>query len=345
MPRPRVLHQFTDGIEEKHCKTCNTWKELLHFSTQNKTWDKLDTQCRQCSSDKYKKRAETKKNGVQKKAKAKIFEWVKANWQAINDYSKVMSQDAQRSEYLLDATCKKYVLNKGNARRRAFRNNSVDEQFKSGFRAFMSRLTNGQATEDSKHVEFLGCTLDYFRRYIEIQFAEGMSWENRGMWHIDHIIPCSYFDLSTKRNQLICSNYRNLTPVWGPDNIAKSDVVTVRAKALLFELESLRIGGSNEKVKEREKAPEFSRREKIAKGVADFNKTEAGKERKRIAIQKAAETKARNRKELRKALVDKTCKHCERCLPVSEFNSKESAKDGLQTNCKTCVNKIKRERR
>lgn len=30
-----------------------------------------------------------------------------------------------------------------------------------------------------------------------------MSWENHGIyWHLDHIIPCSAFDLTKKQNNL-----------------------------------------------------------------------------------------------------------------------------------------------
>ena len=36
---------------------------------------------------------------------------------------------------------------------------------------------------------YLGVTLDYFHKWIEYQFDENMTWENQGLWHVDHIIP------------------------------------------------------------------------------------------------------------------------------------------------------------
>ena len=59
--------------------------------------------------------------------------------------------------------------------------------------------------------------------HIESLFRPGMTWENYGFrgWHIDHIIPCSYFDLSIDENQLICFNFKNLQPLWQPDNFKK----------------------------------------------------------------------------------------------------------------------------
>ena len=41
-------------------------------------------------------------------------------------------------------------------------------------------------------VEYLCCTIAEFKAHIEKQFKEGMSWDNHGEWHIDHIIPIKY---------------------------------------------------------------------------------------------------------------------------------------------------------
>lgn len=61
------------------------------------------------------------------------------------------------------------------------------------------------------------------KKYLESQFKEGMSWENYGIeWHIDHIVPCSFFDLSNEDHQRICFNWRNLQPLWKKDNLSKN---------------------------------------------------------------------------------------------------------------------------
>jgi hypothetical protein len=52
-------------------------------------------------------------------------------------------------------------------------------------------------------------------------FTEGMSWDNYGEWHIDHILPCSSFDLADIEQQKICFNYKNLQPLWAEDNLRK----------------------------------------------------------------------------------------------------------------------------
>ena len=72
-------------------------------------------------------------------------------------------------------------------------------------------------------LNLLGCSLDELKVHLEQQFEPGMTWDNQGEWHIDHIIPCSRFDLSNPIHQRICFNYRNLQPLWAKDNYKKSD--------------------------------------------------------------------------------------------------------------------------
>jgi len=69
--------------------------------------------------------------------------------------------------------------------------------------------------------ELLGCSFQELKIHLENQFVDGMSWENMGEWHIDHIIPLVSFDLSIPENQKIAFNYKNLQPLWAIDNLKK----------------------------------------------------------------------------------------------------------------------------
>ncbi len=69
----------------------------------------------------------------------------------------------------------------------------------------------------------LGCSFPEFKSWMQSQFLEGMTWDNYGKWHIDHIKPCALFDLSKQSEQELCFNYRNLQPLWAADNYRKSD--------------------------------------------------------------------------------------------------------------------------
>lgn len=84
-------------------------------------------------------------------------------------------------------------------------------------------LKRDGAFKNKTTLELLGCSLPDFRRHLEALFAEGMTWENRGTWHIDHIQPCASFDLMDPEQQAECFHYSNLQPLWAEDNLKKSD--------------------------------------------------------------------------------------------------------------------------
>ncbi len=69
----------------------------------------------------------------------------------------------------------------------------------------------------------LGCSIEHLRTHIESRWKDGMSWENYGAWHLDHIKPCAAFDLLQPSEQRLCFHWSNLQPLWAADNIAKGD--------------------------------------------------------------------------------------------------------------------------
>jgi hypothetical protein len=79
----------------------------------------------------------------------------------------------------------------------------------------------------AKTMELVGCSIEAFKDYVQRRFKPGMSWENRGEWHLDHIVPCASFDLTDPEQQKVCFHYTNLQPLWGKDNIRKKDRIEV----------------------------------------------------------------------------------------------------------------------
>lgn len=90
--------------------------------------------------------------------------------------------------------------------------------------------------KSSSVLKYLGCSFDLFYKYIESQFQEGMSWENYGEWHVDHIIPLAYFNFEEKEDWFIAWNYRNLQPLWKKDNLEKSSRVPNNIEELINNL-------------------------------------------------------------------------------------------------------------
>jgi hypothetical protein len=69
--------------------------------------------------------------------------------------------------------------------------------------------------------QLLGCTLGEFVKYIEGMLKPGMTLENHGKWHLDHIIPLA--SASTKEEIEKLCHYKNYQPLWALDNKIKSD--------------------------------------------------------------------------------------------------------------------------
>lgn len=75
--------------------------------------------------------------------------------------------------------------------------------------------------KNSTSGKILGCAFEFFKIYIEGQFKDGMSWDNRSEWHLDHKIPIS--SAKTEDEILRLNHYTNFQPLWAADNIRKSD--------------------------------------------------------------------------------------------------------------------------
>jgi hypothetical protein len=79
---------------------------------------------------------------------------------------------------------------------------------------------NGYSKE-AKTFEILGCTFEEFKVHIEKQFTDGMSWDNRGLWHLDHIYPVS--KAADEEHLIKLNHYTNFQPLWAMDNLRKGN--------------------------------------------------------------------------------------------------------------------------
>ena len=82
----------------------------------------------------------------------------------------------------------------------------------------------GGFTKKSKTYQILGCTFEEFKLYIENKFIDGMSWENYGYWHLDHIIPIS--SATDELHLIKLNHYSNFQPLWKSDNLRKGDKIS-----------------------------------------------------------------------------------------------------------------------
>ena len=76
--------------------------------------------------------------------------------------------------------------------------------------------------KQKRSIEYLGCSIEEFKTHIETKFKVGMSWQNHGEWHIDHIIPLRYED-PTLEDVIERLHWKNTQPLWAIDNIRKGN--------------------------------------------------------------------------------------------------------------------------
>lgn len=69
----------------------------------------------------------------------------------------------------------------------------------------------------------LGCGIAKLKAHLAKNFEPGMTWDNWGDWHIDHIKPLTAFNLNDNEELEKACHYSNLQPLWARDNLRKSD--------------------------------------------------------------------------------------------------------------------------
>jgi hypothetical protein len=69
-------------------------------------------------------------------------------------------------------------------------------------------------------IEYLGCSVEYFKNFIEKKMTKDMTWDNI---HLDHIKPITKFKLDDEDQFLDCCNYTNFQPLLVKDNLEKNN--------------------------------------------------------------------------------------------------------------------------
>lgn len=177
--------------------------------------------------NKEKKRLLDKKYGEKNKVKRleKAIKWQQTHKSHRKEYLKNYYQNNKTK---IDIQNRKWEKDHKEVKNKYNRNKClVDVNFK--LKRRLRRTVYGYIKKNSKRsssaVRDLGCTTQELIKYFESQFKEGMTWQNwtKNGWHIDHIVPLSWFDLSNREQFLVACHYTNLQPLWAKDNIKKSN--------------------------------------------------------------------------------------------------------------------------
>jgi hypothetical protein len=160
--------------------------------------------------------------------KEKLKEWRENNVEHLKDYSKNRYEENKESISENKKVWRENNKDKINEYRREYQKNrlSKDPLYKLSSsirnRIGLSFKRNGY-TKNSSTYEILGCSFEDFKLYLQDLFKDGMSWENQGEWHLDHIIPVS--SAQTEEEIIKLNHYKNFQPLWAIDNIKKSNSI------------------------------------------------------------------------------------------------------------------------
>ena len=171
-----------------------------------------------------KERYQKKKEELKKKSRERYYK--------IKDYVKLYHQSiivkARRKRYM-----KKYqkenikkLMDYNLVYNRNRRHNDISFRILHNLRSSFSHLMiKHRGVKSDRMIKLVGCTKEELIQHLESQFKKGISWENYGEWHIDHIKPCCSFDLTKEEQQRECFHYSNLQPLWAEENLKKGGKV------------------------------------------------------------------------------------------------------------------------
>lgn len=227
---------ITEG--RKICRICNIEKDLSEFHIKRGTPDGHRSECKECvkntqkeykdpekqreyDKQRYQERKEEileRKKKYHKDNKDRILEEKKnyreENKDNINDYMK-----KYREEHREEA--KEYARNNPNKAlyQETYR---LRHPHIVAWRTTLYATLKRMGTKKENSTAFLlGYSAEDLRKDMESKFLSGMTWDNHGEWHIDHIYPVTKFPTTTPVSE-VCA-LSNLQPLWGSDNLSKSN--------------------------------------------------------------------------------------------------------------------------
>ena len=206
-------------METKICSKCKEEKNIDGFGKDSTRPKGISYLCKIClidKSNKYREKNREKvlqsnknykvKNKESIKQKRKIRD--KINNVKLSEYRKKYSQ--QNKDKINDWYKFEYQKN-------------ILYRIGKIVRSRIYNYANKNNNKTYKTFDIIGCSPEFLKKHLEIQFIEGMSWENQGKWHIDHKIPLS--SAKTEEEVYKLCHYTNLQPLWAEDNLKKGSKI------------------------------------------------------------------------------------------------------------------------
>ena len=204
----------------KKCSKCYIEQDICFFGKDSKRKDGLRLYCNNCRKKEslyYRINNKEKRQKTQKKYKTLNPEYYSnyyiSHKEEIKEYNKNYYET--NKENLINKMSQ-YTSNR----------KKTDILFKL-FHVVRSRVYKiikiKNINKQNKTFDIVGCSPIQLKEHLEKQFNDGMSWDNYGKWHIDHIIPLSSANNEDEVYKLC--HHTNLQPLWAEDNLKKSNKI------------------------------------------------------------------------------------------------------------------------
>lgn len=224
-------------MKTKICCRCHLTKEISCFSKDKYAKDGLTYSCKECKKKQDKEynknkivpiEIKNKKIEYQKKWREENYEKISKNRQERYDNNKeiiLLQNKIYRDNNLLKTKerLKIYYQNNKEKRKKYLKNKTSNDhlfKLKNAIRGRIRQFLKQRGyTKKNETFDIIGCSPQFLKEHLERQFTNGMTWENRNEWHIDHIVPLS--SAKTEDEIYMLCHYTNLQPLWAIDNMKK----------------------------------------------------------------------------------------------------------------------------
>jgi hypothetical protein len=218
-------------METKKCSKCKHTKNLSDFTKDKNRPDGLFVYCRECKKTEQKKEYEKNKERIlnyqreyylenTNKIKSNVSSYYLKNKEKNKENAKIYYQNNIESRLFYAKQYREKNKEKRNRYEKYRKETDIFYKLKHLVRNRISKfLKLKKIKKNHTTFEMVGCLPQQLKIFLEQKFIDGMSWDNQGKWHIDHIIPLS--SSKTEEELYKLCHFTNLQPMWASDNIKK----------------------------------------------------------------------------------------------------------------------------
>lgn len=160
-------------------------------------------------------------------------DWKKRNKERVSEYNKKYKEENREeiSEYnkMYNIENREKIQKRSSKNYLKFYHENINFKIAHCLRRrYKKFLLDDKGKNKSKSaLNILGCSIDFLKLWFSFCFEKDMTFENHGkLWHIDHMIPCSKFNLQNDNEKLKCFHWTNMKPMYAIDNMKKNNKIS-----------------------------------------------------------------------------------------------------------------------